>query len=97
MRLRTIGTAIILVALLAVNLLAQSPPPGKLNGTVVDTSDAVMPGEDGRFRIVNLPTGSYSVTFARAGFWMLRRENVILTNDLVTTLDAAMQVGGHRD
>ena len=44
MRLRTVGAAVGLVALLGVTLLAQSPPPGKLNGTVVDTSDNVMPG-----------------------------------------------------
>ncbi|HVG73564.1 MAG TPA: carboxypeptidase-like regulatory domain-containing protein [Vicinamibacterales bacterium] len=198
MRLRTIGVAIGLAALLVASLLAQSPPPGKLNGTVVDTSDAVMPGvsialrgpesrstvsdrngafafaalplggyelrasldgfatvvrtaivadsieplrirmrvgrsageiagmvrdvsgallagvsveiaspnlvekvrvtttgSDGRYRFLDLPDGTYSVTFLLPGFWMARRDGVTLRNGSSATVDATMRVGGH--
>ena len=198
MRLRTVGAAVGLVALLDVTLLAQSPPPGKLNGTVVDTSDNVLPGvsialrgpesrstvttrdgafafsalpfgdyevrvsldgfatvvrkvtvtdsiealrirmrvgrsggeitgmvrdvsgallagvsvevaspdlvekfratttgSDGRYRFLDLPNGTYSVTFVLPGFWMARREGVTLVNGSAATVDATMRVGGH--
>lgn len=84
MRLRTVGAAVGLVALLGVTLLAQSPPPGKLNGTVVDTSDNVMPGvsialrgpesrstvtnRDGAFAFSALPLGDYELRASLVGF-----------------------------
>ena len=202
---------IVLVALLGADVLAQSPPAGKLNGTVVDTSDKVLPGvtialrgpedrsvvtdrngafafsalplgdyelraslvgfstivqkitvtettdpvqirmrvargsdveivfiangqmvmtgtvrdaagtalpgvhveiaspvlvekfrstttgADGRFRIGHLPAGSYSVTLVRTGFWMWRRDEVVLAKDSATTVDAVLRIGGHID
>jgi hypothetical protein len=63
---------------------------------LVEKSRSTVTGSDGRFRIGHLPVGSYSVTFSRVGFWMWRRDNVVLTNDIVATVDGTMQVGGHR-
>lgn len=62
---------------------------------LVEKARSTITGADGRFRIGHLPGGSYSVTFSRVGFWMSRRDNVVLTNDIVTTVDGTMQVGGH--
>ena len=95
MRLRTVGAAVGLVALLGVTLLAQSPPPGKLNGTVVDTSDAVMPGvsivlrgpesrstvsdRNGAFAFTALPLGDYELRVSLDGFATVVR-TVTVTN-----------------
>jgi len=75
---------IALVALLGADILAQSPPPGKLSGTVVDTSDAVMPGvsialrgpesrstvtnRNGGFAFTALPIGDYELRASLEGF-----------------------------
>ena len=82
--MRTRCGVIVLVALLGADLLGQSPPPGKLNGTVVDTSDNVLPGvtialrgPDGRSTVTNregafaftaLPYGDYELRASLEGF-----------------------------
>ena len=107
MRLRTISAAIGLVTLLGVNLLAQSPPPGKLNGTVVDTSDAAMPGvsitlrgpeshstvsdRNGAFAFTALPLGDYELRVSLDGFATVVR-TVTVTNS-VEPLRIRMRVG----
>lgn len=107
MRLRTVGAAVGLVALLGVTLLAQSPPPGKLNGTVVDTSDAVMPGvsivlrgpesrsavtnRDGAFAFSALPLGDYELRAALDGFSTAVRKVTI--TDSIEALRIRMRVG----
>ena len=75
---------IVLIALLGADVLAQSPPPGKLNGTVIDTSDKVMPGvtialrepesrsvvtdRNGAFAFTALPPGDYDLRASLVGF-----------------------------
>ena len=51
-------------------------------------------GSDGRFRFTELPDGTYSVTFTFPGFWVHRRDNIVLTNGSTATVDARMQPGG---
>jgi hypothetical protein len=53
---------------------------------------AVTDGE-GRFNIVALPPGEYSVTFGLAGFNTLKREGIALTAGFSATVNADMQVG----
>ncbi len=50
--------------------------------------------ERGLFRIVNLPPGTYSVTFALTGFNPLKREGIELTGSFTAQVDASMTVGG---
>src|SRR5688572_6384390 len=48
----------------------------------------------GLYRIVNLPPGTYSVTFALPGFNQVRREGIELTGSFTAAIDAEMAVGG---
>ena len=51
---------------------------------------------DGRglYRIVNLPPGTYSVTFALQGFNQVRRDGIELTGAFTAQIDAELAVGG---
>ena len=48
----------------------------------------------GLFRIVSLPPGTYSVTFALPGFNQFKRDGVELSGSFVAQIDAEMTVGG---
>ncbi len=50
--------------------------------------------ERGLYRIVNLPPGTYTVTFALPGFNQVKREAVELTGSFTAQIDAEMAVGG---
>lgn len=47
----------------------------------------------GQYRIVNLPPGVYSVTFALPGFSVVRREGVEVSLNVITSINADMRVG----
>src|SRR5262245_26868872 len=49
--------------------------------------------ETGRYRIVDLRPGTYSVTFALPGFATVRREGIELTGTFVATVNAEIRVG----
>jgi hypothetical protein len=48
---------------------------------------------DGRYRIVDLRTGTYTVTFSLTGFSTVRREGIALTGAFTATIDADLRVG----
>ena len=48
----------------------------------------------GIYRITNLPSGTYSVTFTLPGFSNVLREGVVLRGAFVAEVDASMAVGG---
>ena len=48
----------------------------------------------GNYRITNLPSGTYSVTFTLPGFSVVVREGIVLQGAFVADIDAAMAVGG---
>jgi hypothetical protein len=50
--------------------------------------------ERGLYRIVNLPPGTYTVTFALPGFNQVKREAIELTGSFTAQIDAEMAVGG---
>ena len=50
--------------------------------------------ERGLFRIVNLPPGTYSVTFALPGFNQVKRDGIELSGSFNATVDADLSVGG---
>ena len=49
---------------------------------------------EGRYNIINLVPGTYSITFTLPGFATIIREGVELTSNFTSTINAAMQVGG---
>src|SRR5262245_18579290 len=49
--------------------------------------------DQGRYQIVELPPGSYNVTFTLAGFSTVRREGILLTAGFTATVNAEMRVG----
>ncbi len=57
------------------------------------TRSAVSDGE-GKYSIVQLRPGTYTVTFSLPGFSTVRRENLELTSDFTATVNADMRVGG---
>src|SRR6185503_3677205 len=48
----------------------------------------------GLYRIVNLPPGTYTVTFALSGFNQVKRDGIELTGSFTAQVDAVMAVGG---
>lgn len=83
-RVRLAAGLIATIALIAIAIAAQSPPRGKMTGTVVDTSDALMPGlsvtlhgpgchstvsdKDGAFACSDLLLGDYELRASLDGF-----------------------------
>src|SRR5262245_40883613 len=49
-------------------------------------------GGEGRYNIVNLPPGTYTVTFTLQGFSIFRREGIVLTAGFTAPVNAALQV-----
>jgi hypothetical protein len=47
----------------------------------------------GQYKIVQLPPGTYAVTFSLGGFNTVRRDNVQLTSDFTATINGVMKVG----
>ena len=50
--------------------------------------------DEGRFRVVQLQPGTYTVTIAASGFGEFKQEKVIVEVGRVTSIDAALAVGG---
>lgn len=65
------------------------------SANLVEKVRATTTGSDARYRFLDLPDGTYSVTFVLPGFWMARRDGVTLVNGSSATVDATMRVGGH--
>jgi hypothetical protein len=58
----------------------------KVRGAVTD--------EGGRYRIVDLRPGAYTVTFSLVGFSTVRREGIDLPGTFTATIDVELRVGG---
>ena len=54
---------------------------------------AVVTDGTGQYRIVELPPGTYTVTFTLQGFNVVKREGVVLTGSLTATIDVELRVG----
>src|SRR5262245_6669863 len=57
----------------------------KVRSTVTDDS--------GTFRIIELDSGTYSITFTLPGFNVVKRDGIALTGSMTATINATMQVG----
>jgi hypothetical protein len=73
-----------------------------LPGVTVEASSPVLiekvrtavTDDRGLYRIVNLPPGTYSVTFALPGFNQVKRDGIELSGSFTAQIDAALAVGG---
>jgi carboxypeptidase family protein len=79
----------------------KDPSGAVLPGVTVEASSPVLierirtatTDATGQYRIESLQPGTYSVTFALAGFSMLKRDDVIVSGTGVVKIDAEMKVG----
>ena len=100
-----------LVCFLGARLEAQQTL-GSINGTVTDSSGAVVQSadvkarnigtsleqtaktkSDGSFSIVDLPIGTYEVTFSREGFKKEVHSQILVQSNRTTTVNATLQPG----
>ena len=73
-----------------VDVVNGDPLPG-VNVILAGTQIGTVTGIDGSFSIINIPPGTYSVQFSFLGFSRLTVENVRVTVDRTTTVDAEMK------
>jgi hypothetical protein len=74
---------------------------GVLPGVTVEASSPVLIEKvrsavtdgTGQFRIVSLPSGTYTITFTLTGFNKVKREGIELAGTLTATVDIEMRVG----
>ena len=64
-----------------------------VKNVATNKEDSGTSDDQGRYRIVNLQPGTYSVTVNATGFSPLTRENVVVEVGLVTTVDSSLSVG----
>jgi outer membrane receptor protein involved in Fe transport len=105
--------ALLLVALSALAVMAQSTVTGAIGGVITNPNKEVVPGAtvtvrnigtnneetatsdgEGRFRVVNLQPGTYSVTVNSQGFSPFTQEKVVVEVGQVTSLDVPLSLTG---
>ena len=64
---------------------------------LIERVRTVVSDSQGRFLIVNLPSGTYTVTFTVTGFGTVKREGVTLTTGFTATVNAELAVGTVED
>jgi len=60
---------------------------------LIEKVRTVVTDGDGRYQVVSLRPGSYTVTFTLPGFGQVKREGLELTSDFTATVNAEMKVG----
>ena len=60
---------------------------------LIEKVRSVVTDDTGRYRIVDLRPGTYSVTFTLTGFTSVKREGIELSGNFVATVDASLTVG----
>jgi hypothetical protein len=89
-------------ALAAITGVARDSSGAVLPGVTVEVSSpalieqtrTVVTDGTGRYRVVDLRPGTYTVTFTLQGFSVVRREGIELSGALVATVNGDMRVGG---
>src|SRR5262245_42205609 len=60
---------------------------------LIEQVRTVVSDSDGRYRIIDLRPGTYSVSFSLAGFTSLVRDQITLETQFTATVDAQLRVG----
>ncbi len=60
---------------------------------LIEKVRAAVTDGSGRYDIINLRPGTYSITFSLAGFSTVRREGVVVGTDVTVTINAPLSVG----
>ncbi len=60
---------------------------------LIEQTRAAVTDASGRYRIVDLRAGTYTVTFALPGFTSVKREGIVLSGAFTATIDADLRVG----
>src|SRR5687767_15716588 len=60
---------------------------------LIEKVRSVVTDSTGRYRLVDLRPGTYTVTFALPGFSGVRREGVLLEGTFTATIDVQLKVG----
>lgn len=60
---------------------------------LIEKVRSALTDSEGRYNIVDLPSGTYSVSFTLPGFSTVRREGLALTSGFTATVNADMRVG----
>src|SRR5207253_2396475 len=64
------------------------------SAALIEKARVVVTDSQGRYNIVDLRPGAYTVTFTLTGFTTVRREGIELTTGFTATANADMKVGG---
>ena len=81
--------------------VVRDPSGGVLPGVIVEAVSpaliekvrSVSTDGTGQYRIVDLRTGTYTVTFSLPGFSTVKRDGIELSGDFVATVNAELRVG----
>src|SRR3954468_16727665 len=81
--------------------LVRDPSGAVLPGVTAEASSPVLieksrygiTGGTGRYRIVGLPPGTYTITFALQGLSTVKREDIVISGSLTATIDVELRVG----
>jgi Carboxypeptidase regulatory-like domain len=60
---------------------------------LIERARTTVTDSSGLYKIVNLPPGTYGITFTKDGFNTFRREGILLTVAFTATVNAALEVG----
>src|SRR5215510_3054292 len=63
------------------------------SSALIEQTRTVLTNEVGRYSIINLVPGTYTVTFTLPGFGTVKREGIILTSDFTAPVNVTLQVG----
>src|SRR5262245_52610929 len=101
-----IGTTVVLLpatarAQASISGLVQDSTGAVMPGVTVESSSpalierarSVVTDSNGRYTIVDLRPGTYSVTFTLAGFNSVKREGILLEGTVTAQVNAELQVG----